>query len=234
MITFKTYFTGSTGNFHICSDDKTKIAVDFGVPVNKAKKAMDFNLSSLNGILATHSHMDHCKGLPGAIKAGINCYTTKEVIETLKVSGHRVHEIESRKVFKIGTLTILPFPLEHDVPNVGFLIESDQGGKLVYITDTYYCRFKFKNVNIFAIECNYSNEILERNVETKVINQYLKNRIVKSHFSLANVKEFFKANDLSKCQEIHLIHLSGNNSNPELFKKEMQGLTGIPTYIGGE
>lgn len=233
MIIFKTYFTGSTGNFHTCEDETTKIAVDFGIVISKAKKAMDFKLTGLNGILSTHKHMDHCKGLPSAIKAGIDCYTSKDVIDHLKIPGHRVHEIQLNKVFKIGSLRILPFPLEHDVPNMGFIIKSTNGGKLVYITDSYYCRFRFENVTIFAIECNYAENILDNNISSGAVSPSLRNRIVKSHFSLNNVKEFFKANDLSKCEEIHLIHLSSSNADPKRFKNEIQKLTGKPTYING-
>lgn len=157
-----------------------------------------------------------------------------DAIKSLNISGHRVHDIEPHKMFEIGSLKILPFPGEHDVPIVNFLIESIYGGKMVYLTDVFYCRFKFKNVNIFAIEANYSKEILDKNVSSGEVSEFLKNRIIKSHFSLDNVKEFFKANDLSSCREIHLIHLSSTNSNAELFKNEVQKLTGIPTFIGGQ
>ena len=45
--------------------------------------------------------------------------------------------------------------------------------------------------------------------------------------------EMLKANDLSKVEEIHLLHLSSANSDAEGFKRQVQSLTGIPTYIAG-
>ena len=61
----------------------------------------------------------------------------------------------------------------------------------------------------------------------------LKNRLLTSHFSLENVKEFLKANDLSRVQEIHLLHLSDGNSDAERFKREIMAVCGKPVYIAG-
>ncbi len=59
----------------------------------------------------------------------------------------------------------------------------------------------------------------------------LKNRLLKSHFSLENVKEFLKANDLGKVQEIWLLHMSNGNSDSERFKREVQELTGRMVFV---
>jgi hypothetical protein len=48
------------------------------------------------------------------------------------------------------------------------------------------------------------------------------------------VKEFFKVNDLSKVQEIYLLHLSSGNSDAVRFKREFAELTGKPVYIAGQ
>ena len=46
-------------------------------------------------------------------------------------------------------------------------------------------------------------------------------------------KELLKANDLSKVQQIWLLHLSDGNSDEKRFKREIQELTGKPTFIAG-
>ena len=81
------------------------------------------------------------------------------------------------------------------------------------------------------IECNYALDILNENVKNGRIGAFLKNRVLKSHFSLENVKEFIKATDLSELKEVWLLHLSDSNSNAERFKKEIQAITGTPVYI---
>ena len=81
------------------------------------------------------------------------------------------------------------------------------------------------------VECNYSLDILKRNVDAGTVPKELKTRILKSHFSLENVKQFLRANDLSKVQEIWLLHLSDGNSNAERFKREIQELTGKMVFV---
>lgn len=127
---------------------------------------------------------------------------------------------------------VLPFPSQHDAAEpVGYLIQADNGGKLVFITDSYYCRYRFSGVHYFMVECNYSLPILEENIQAGVVPAAIRNRIVKSHFELERVKDFFRANDLSECREVHLIHLSGQNADPSLFKSEIQKITGLPVYV---
>jgi len=84
------------------------------------------------------------------------------------------------------------------------------------------------------VECNYSMDILRENIANGSVPVELKNRLLMTHFSLENVKDFLRANDLSKVQEIWLLHLSEGNSNAARFKREIQQLTGKPVYIAGE
>jgi hypothetical protein len=52
-----------------------------------------------------------------------------------------------------------------------------------------------------------------------------------AHMSLEQCVEFFRVQDLSKCREIHLLHLSAENSDEELFKKTIQEVTGKPVWV---
>lgn len=81
------------------------------------------------------------------------------------------------------------------------------------------------------IECNYSQRILNENVESGRVPEFLMHRVMQSHFSLENLLVFLKANDLSKVQEIHLLHLSDSNSYEALFKQEVQAATGKLVYV---
>jgi phosphoribosyl 1,2-cyclic phosphodiesterase len=166
------------------------------------------------------------------MRAGIDCYMSRGTAEALGLSGHRLHIIKARQQFRIGTWTILPFETQHDSAEpVGFLLANQYGDKLLYATDTYYIRYRFRGLTHIMIETNYSLDILKRNVEAGAVPNELKSRILKSHFSLENVKRFLQANDLSKVQEIWLLHLSEQNSCEKRFKEEVQKITGKPTYI---
>jgi len=81
------------------------------------------------------------------------------------------------------------------------------------------------------IECNYAKEILKKNIDRGKIPKVVANRLHSSHFELENVKEFLKANDLSQCKAIYLMHLSDGNSDEARFKHEIMALTGKPVIV---
>lgn len=81
------------------------------------------------------------------------------------------------------------------------------------------------------IECNYDAEILEKNIEAGIIDGCRVKRLKSSHFSLQNVIEFFKAQDLSECEKIQLLHLSNENADAENFKNRIMEITGLPVEI---
>jgi len=178
------------------------------------------------------STFDHSKAVKDIMRAGIDCYMSQGTAEALGVSGHRINIIKAKQQFRIGTWTVLPFETQHDAAEpLGFLLANQDGEKCLYLSDTMYCKYRFHGLTHVAIECNYSLDILRANVEAGMVEPALKNRILKSHFSLENVKKFLLANDLSKVEAIFLLHLSDGNSDAERFKREVMELTGKPTYI---
>ena len=182
--------------------------------------------------LTSTSYADHSKAVKDIMRAGIDCYISAGTAEALGLSGHRLNIIKAKQQFRIGTWTILPFETQHDAQEpLGFLLANQDGEKLLYATDTYFIRYRFRGLTHIAVECNYSLDILRTNVANGSVEPVLKSRILKSHFSLENVKQFLKANDLSKVREIWLLHLSEQNSCEKRFKEEVQKITGKPTYI---
>lgn len=224
--------SGSSGNAYRVTDGQSQLLIECGIKYSDLQKALQFRLSKISACLITHEHMDHSRSVKNLLRAGIDCYMSAGTKKALDVEHHRVKVIEPRKQFKIGDWTILPFEVEHDVNEpLGFLAQNSVGERLLFATDTYYIRYRFKNINILAVECNYSSEILEQNVLDGVIPNIVRRRVMKSHFSLENYLEFLKANDLSKLQEIHVLHMSDNNGNEKLFKREIQKVAGVPVYI---
>src|SRR5690625_1443637 len=232
MIEIKTLASGSTGNAYHVDDGHTQLLLECGISFKEIRKELNFNTSNLAGCLITHEHKDHSKGLNDVLKAGINTYMSKGTQEALSTYHHRIKPVEAKKQFTVGTWTILPFDVEHDVSEpYGFLLANKSGEKLLFATDTFYIRYKFKGLTHLLIECNHSMEILNENIASGRVHKGMKGRLIKSHFSLENVKEFLESNDLSRVQEIHLLHLSDTNRDEELFKREIQELTGKVVYV---
>lgn len=232
MIDIKTLASGSSGNAYLIDDGHTQLLLECGILFREVQITTEFKTSSIAGCLVSHEHKDHTKGLKDVLKAGIDVYASQGTIDAEGINHHRLMPIKAKEQFKIGTWTILPFDVEHDVAEpLGFLLMNQQGEKLLFATDTYYVRYRFKGLTHIMVECNYSMDILNENIASGSVPEIMRRRLMRSHFSLENVKEFFKANDLSRVQEIHLIHLSNNNSDAEMFKRKIQALTGKPVYV---
>jgi len=223
--------SGSLGNCYYITDGTTPLLIECGIKFSDIQRGCNFKLSKIAGCLITHEHKDHCKSVDKIMKAGIDCYMSRKTANVIGVDNHRVHIIEAKKQFKIGTWAIMPFETQHDaVEPLGFLLES-KDKKLLYATDTFYVRYRFKGLTHIMIECNYCTEILNENIKTRLVLLSQKKRILKSHMSLETLIEFFQVNDLSKVEVIHLIHISKNNGYPEMFMDKIQAITGKPVFV---
>jgi phosphoribosyl 1,2-cyclic phosphodiesterase len=232
MINIIALGSSSKGNCYMIDDGSTKIMLECGLPYREIQKGFNFQMSSIAGCLVSHEHGDHSKSVKDVLKAGIDVYSSEGTFKALNITHHRAKQIKAKEQFQIGTWTILPFETEHDTEeSLGFLLVNRQGEKLLFATDTYYIKYRFQGLNFLMIECNYSLDILNQNIANGSVPKVMKKRLLRSHFSLENVKEFLKANDLSKVQEVWLLHLSDSNSNAEQFKREVQELTGKMVYV---
>jgi len=232
MIQIKTLATGSKGNCYHITDGSTPLLLECGISFKQIQQGVNFETSSLSGVLITHEHKDHCKGVESVLNRGLDVYMSKGTQEALQLQHHRINTVESKKQFRVGTWTILPFDVQHDVNEpLGFLLQSDNGSKLLFATDTYYVKYRFTGLTHIMIECNYDQQTLDDNVESGRIHPAMRKRVMRSHFSLENLLEFFRANDLSKVEEIHLLHLSDGNSNVDRIFKAVARATGKMIFI---
>lgn len=232
MIEITALASSSKGNCYRVTDGQTLLLLECGINYREIQKGFNFRMSEVAGCLVTHEHGDHCKSIKDVLKAGIDVYMSAGTADAIRVDHHRIKPVEARKQFTLGTWTIMPFDVQHDVSEpLGFLLANQTGEKLLFATDTYYIKYRFPGLTHIMVECNHSREILIENMVKGKVPRVMKQRLEKSHFSLENVKEFLKANDLSKVQEIWLLHLSDTNSDEELFKREIMELTGKMVYV---
>lgn len=222
--------SNSKGNCYLLSTSKETLIIECGMKYKDILEGLDYDLSKVVGCLVTHEHKDHSKSAKELIGNGIYVYTSKgtakSMFSELDYQYYRIKKISDGKAFKIGEFTILPFNVHHDAEEpLGFLINHKEIGNLLFLTDTYYCDYNFKNLNHILVECNYSKEYIEDDTLS------LRNRIVNSHFELSNVIEFLKANDLSKVKNIMLLHLSSSNADESHFKEEIEKNIGLPVGI---
>ncbi len=225
--------SGSSGNSYYVSDGRTSLLLDAGIPIQAIQIGCEFKTAQLGGCFISHSHKDHSKAAKDLARLGVDVYTSQGTIEACSLTGHRIHTIKALQEITVGTFKVLPFDVQHDAPDpLGFLFTSNETGeKLLYFTDTYYVKYRFRGLTHIMAECNYDSETLRNSADAGYIPIELVPRLVKSHMSLEHLLDMLKANDLSKVKQIYLLHLSNNNGDEKRIKEEIQKLTGTEVYI---
>lgn len=228
----KVIASGSSGNATLISDGDTALLLDAGISIKELERGSGFTLSRVSACLVTHEHQDHSRACKDLVKRGIDVYASAGTLQALNAEGHRYKTVTLKR-FMVGSFEILGFGVKHDAAEpIGYLIYSHHTlEKALYFVDTAYVKGIFSGVHYFLIECNHGEQELRDSVDRGVIAPELAARIAKNHFSLERLLKFLEASDLSKVKEIHLVHLSDNNSNEERFKREVQRLTGVEVYV---
>lgn len=202
---FVSLASSSHGNAYIVSDNETSLLLECGVSRKKLQMLSGFTLSGFHGCLVSHEHKDHSACVADLISAGIPVYMSKGTAETLELEATRT--IRHGELFAIGSIDIIPFNTFHDAAEpLGFLLKSRiDGDVLAFATDTVNLAYQFPGVNVLAIEANYNREVL---AQSERIPDKVRHRIENSHMEIGTLCKYLSTLDLSKCREIHLLHLS--------------------------
>lgn len=220
--------SGSKGNCYLLEASTGEILmIECGVHIKQIKQALDFDYRKVVGCIVTHSHLDHSKSIHEVLGLGINVWASEATHEARGTTmNHRSSFLNNLDSTRLSEFRIKAFDVQHDVPTFGFLINHPECGNTLFLTDTFYCKYTFQDLNNIIIEANFSREIIDRKMQNGHAPKFLRDRILKSHLSLEYCKELLQANDLSQVNRVHLIHLSDSNSNEVQFQREIAELTG--------
>ncbi len=226
--------SGSKGNAYLIDDGVSTLLVECGVKIDKIKQAADYKLSRLAGCLISHEHNDHAKCYKNLMFRGVKIFASKGTLEGIGVYGQRgTFALDTNVTVEttVKTFSIRAFKVHHDAKEpTGFLIHSNKTNEnLLFITDSYYCDYSFKNLDYIMIECNHISERLEHQLNNPNRNSFIDThikRLMRSHMSLDTCIEFLKSCELYRTKEIMLLHLSDADADEELMKSEVQKATG--------
>ncbi len=196
--------SSSAGNCYILESDNEALIIEAGISFRDVKVAIGFNVRKIVGVVASHSHGDHCKYIEQYKKAGIHsiCFG-KELPE------YNADKMKHYKV-RMGQFVIKPLPLVHDVPCYGFYVEHPRIGSLIYASDTEYIKYRFKNLNHILVEANYSDDL----IDNEAVNR---EHVLRGHMSLQTALDFISTNDNPALRNVVLLHLSDNNADSAQF-----------------
>ncbi len=187
--------SGSKGNAAYIEDGDTAILIDAGISYRQITLRMGEKanrLASLEGIIVSHEHSDHTKGLEQTLKRTMApVYTAKKTYTKIKDKlpmDHTMTPIEEDVAFMVGSLIITPLKTSHDAAHsLGFIIETNSK-QLVFITDTGFLQeddfHRIRNAHMYVLESNYDVALLFDSARPF----YLKKRIdsVRGHLSNAD------------------------------------------------
>ena len=238
MITVEVLGSSSKGNCYRLLSGGRSLLLECGLPWKEIRKGLNFQTTALDGCLITHHHKDHARSAADVMRAGVDLYATGAAFEAMAIPGgphHRFKPLIYRHTVTVGEWwRVMAFEAHHDAPGTaGFWIEDKDGDKLVFLTDSAFSYYTFPGTGVYMVEANFSEKILQRNVDDGLIDAYLARRVAENHMSIERVVVMFTEADLSQCRHIHLLHGSDGNSNSALFKKIVEETTGVPVTVEG-
>lgn len=221
--------SGSSGNCIYVGSDCAHVLVDVGISgkrIEQGLNALDLTGRDIDGILITHEHSDHIKGLGVlARKYEIPIYTTGGTVDAMMRSGSLgkipadiFREIREDEPFSIKDLTVNPFTIPHDAAQpVGYRlscgcqsvgIATDLGKYNDYIVEN------LQNLDAVLLEANHDIRMLQ----VGRYPYYLKQRILgdRGHLSNENAGQLLCRILHDNMKAVFLGHLSKENNYEEL------------------
>ena len=221
--------SGSSGNCIYTGTDDTHLLVDAGVSAKKIEaglKELELEGSDIQGLLITHEHSDHIKGVGVlARRYGFPIYATQGTIDQMKgmsslgsIDEGLYHVIRPDETFSIGDVEVEPFHISHDAADpVAYRLESN-GKSAAVATDmgiyNDYIVEHLKGLDVVLLEANHDIQMLQ-------VGPYpypLKQRILgdRGHLSNESAGQLLCKILHDNMKKIYLGHLSKENNYAQL------------------
>lgn len=229
MAKFTTLYSGSSGNAGVLWENGRYLLIDMGCSCRATLAALGqagLGPEGLQGILVTHEHIDHIRGLAVFLKRWrVPVYTGYATLDTLWRSGAVPEETElvavdgrSEDLCGFG---VRGFATSHDaVGSCGYRITTPKGAVMALATDlgkmTSQVYSALAGASLVALEANYDAEMLR----TGPYPAMLKRRIASTTGHLSNTESAFTVAKLAGegCRRFVMCHLSQENNEPALVR----------------
>ncbi|GIO70142.1 MBL fold metallo-hydrolase [Paenibacillus sp. JTLBN-2024] len=228
-ISFTVLSSGSTGNATIVRNEETTLMIDAGLSakrIDELMKERDVTGEEIDGILVTHEHSDHIKGL-GAVarKYDLPIYANEKTWEAMEKSIGKIAEenrvvLGTGEVRDFGTLRVESFGISHDAAEpVGYCF-YDGNEKLSVATDLGYMSDKVKQAisdsNVLVLESNHDIEMLRMgrypwNIKRRILGDM-------GHLSNEDAGEALSELLTGDLKRTYLAHLSRDHNMMDLAK----------------
>ena len=219
MQKIKILSSGSIGNCLVIYDKHGKyVIIDVGLPYKDILKGLNYDLTNCVSILCTHNHLyEHTKSLDYFIKLGVPCYGNQDIC-----NNHKGCNLLPR-LLKVGGFKIQNFELVHNVPNNALIIDTIDGIRILYCTDTEYIPKLVRRVHYAIIECNHDTDYM---IDNAMNDEYSMSHY-ENHQSLDNCIEYLKKIYSKDLQSVILWHMSESNIDANKAKQQVKNEIGL-------
>lgn len=218
--------SGSSGNAALVRSESALILVDAGLSAKQLRERLALcgvAPEEVSGILITHEHGDHVKGLPQWCKqyqTPLYCNRhTATLLRSKMPEQARWNIFETGSSFALNSLSIQTFAIPHDaVDPVGFVVREKEWS-FGFLTDLGYATRlvleALREVNGLLLEANYDEALLEQDTKRPWA---IKQRISSRHGHLSNGAAAEVLQHLLHEQLSHVVlgHLSADCNKEEL------------------
>lgn len=192
-IPFQILGTGSSGNAVVVGRE---ILIDCGVP----HKLLSGVSGDIKLVLLTHIHSDHFNRSTlrrlatdrPLLRFGCGEWLVKPLLD-IGIRRTKIDILHINKRYNYSGFSVIPFPLVHNVPNQGYKIHFQGGGRMIYATDTgSMSGIVAKDYDLYLVEANYEEEEIRRRITEKEKNgEYAYERhAIHNHLSLERCNEW--------------------------------------------
>ena len=231
---FKILGSSSSGNCSLLKTEEATILIDAGFSGKQICKMLENageSIEDVDAVFITHEHSDHCNGVRGLAKYGVDFYantqTAKAIQSKLTLPVHW-KVFESGQSFQFKDLEIQSFSIPHDAYDpVSYIFSWGEHDlfnphrSLAWVTDlghaTPEVRRRIKNVDYLVLESNHDSHMLENDMKRPMS---LKRRILGRHGHLSNADalSLLKSVEKPKWKELFFAHLSKDCNNANLVE----------------
>ena len=232
---FESFYSSSKGNlYRVTADNGQQLLIECGVTWKRLSQAIEYDLSHIEGCLLSHEHKDHSQSVESLLFNGIPVYSSAGTLEACGVLGTRkAISMAPRWIYgnKRDTFRFMAYPSNHDAADPYLFTIKCDDEQILFATDTSHITQRSSvPFDIIAIECSYDKDILQARLDAGKVTESLAKRLLSSHMEKQTAKKYLaKYCNLSKCREIHLLHMSAENIDREETIKEFEAAFFIKT-----
>lgn len=244
MVKFCSLSSGSSGNAVFLEYDGTSVLIDCGVSCRRICDMLH-QIGKLpediSGILVTHEHSDHIKGISVFTKKyHTPVFSAKNTFENMPetncVAKDFQHFITSGNEFSLGNIDVLPFSIPHDAA-MPFGYAFQLGDKKISVaTDMGKIdsdvALHLKGSDLVLLESNHDAQMLIDGPYP----YFLKRRILSEHGHLSNDQASKLALSLARTGTSRFLfgHLSDTNNTPDIVLNTMISCFEQEGFVNGK